>query len=325
MKTLREFIDFSDFDEFDLSILPHISISYKEHNIFNKGHLILEKYGVYDGLNDLILRIEKDIKKMIKNPDNKEGFQLKYSNENLKDIKNIFFSKLIIDISLNDENEEGNYEDNDEINKDNLLFDEVYIDIYTRKDINNIHIDDIVESIKHEFIHAYNNYNLLLKNNKSLTELSDSDFYNKLYPKLYFNEFEKYIRKVLYFTLQEEQNAFIGQLSDELRQNKSKVKNPKDALNILKNSIIYQTYKDLYVHIQEYKDNKLSKEYIDLITDEYNNICNTKLTANKVFKKLEFLIKKSIKKFDNIIGKLCLENLNNIKTLIPSNVYLNEN
>ena len=26
-------------------------------------HLILEKYGVYDGLNDLILRIEKDIKK----------------------------------------------------------------------------------------------------------------------------------------------------------------------------------------------------------------------------------------------------------------------
>lgn len=63
MKTLCEFIDFSDFDEFDLSILPHISISYKEHNIFNKMHLILEKYGVYDGLNDLILRIEKDIKK----------------------------------------------------------------------------------------------------------------------------------------------------------------------------------------------------------------------------------------------------------------------
>ena len=62
----------------------------------------------------------------------------------------------------------------------------------------------------------------------------------------------------------------------------SKIKNPKDALNILKNSIIYQTYKDLYIHIQEYKDNKLNKEYIDLITNEYNNICDTKLTANKV-------------------------------------------
>ena len=49
---------------------------------------------------------------MIKDPDNKEGFQLKYSNNDLKDIKNIFFSELIIDISLNDETEEGNYEDN---------------------------------------------------------------------------------------------------------------------------------------------------------------------------------------------------------------------
>ena len=70
---------------------------------------------------------------MIKDPDNKEGFQLKYSNNDLKDIKNIFFSELIIDISLNDETEEGNYEDNEEINKDTLLFDEIYIDIYIEK------------------------------------------------------------------------------------------------------------------------------------------------------------------------------------------------
>ena len=324
MKRLSEFIDLGGFDEFDLSILQHIAISYKEHNIFNKGHLILEKYGVYDGLNDLILLIEKDIKNMLKNPDNKDGFELKYFKKDLNDIKNIFFNELIIDIALNENTDEGNYENNEKINKDSLLFDIVNIDIYSRKNANDVNIDDIIESIKHEFIHAFNNYNLLLKNNKSLSELTDSDFYNKLYPKVYFNDFEKYIRKVLYFTLQEEQNAFIGELSDELRRNKSKVKTPKDALNILKDSIIYKTYKDLYIHIQEYKDNKLNQEYIDLITNEYNDICNTKLTSNKVFKKLNFLITKSIKKFDTVIGKLCLENLNNIKTLIPSNIYLNE-
>ena len=315
MKSLKEFIDFSNFNSFDMMVLPHITISYNEHNTHNRFHIIMEKYGVYDGLNELVDLICKDADE--KRKQDEFSFQLIYTRKELKDIKNIFFSKLVVDIELG-ESDNSEYEDNESINKKTLLFDEVIINIYAEN------INELSEVLKHELTHAYNNYNLLLKDDNKMSELSNSDFYTNLYPKLYMDEFEKYLRKVLYFTIGEEQNAFIAQLSDELKQNKSKVKTPSDALNILKNSDIYKAYTGLFANIEKYKHNELDQKYINLITNEYNNICNKNLTANKVFKKLEFLINKSLKKFNNIIGKLCLENLNNITSMSPSNLYIND-
>jgi hypothetical protein len=87
---------------------------------------------------------------------------------------------------------------------------------------------------------------------------------------------------------------------------------------------VYKAYKSLYYYINLYKDNKLDDFEINVITKEYNKISGTQLTANKVFKKLEFLINKSNRKLDNIIGKLCLENLNNASCMAPQWLYLED-
>ena len=137
-------------------------------------------------------------------------------------------------------------------------------------------------------------------------------------------ELKKNIIKILYFTVKEERNAFIAQMAEELKRNKSKVNNPKDAFNILKNSPIYMTYKNLYefVHSFDNTRNTNDKESMDIITQAYNDLCGTKMTPDKVMKKLKFLMDKAMKKFDTIVAKLCVENLNNVTTMAATKLFL---
>ena len=67
------------------------------------------------------------------------------------------------------------------------------------------------------------------------------------------------------------------------------------------------------------------EEKIKEIEDAYTAITGQKMTRNKIFKKLQALSDKTMKKLDKLLPKLCVETLNNV--LITDDkcmaVYLN--
>ena len=314
MKKISEYIDNKKFDYIDESILPHIAIEYKEHNLHNRNHLVLEKNGVYEGCSELADIISKDIKKRYEED---KSFEIRYNKDDFKDIKNIFFNDLIIDCEFSPEDDSGaEYEDNDSINKESMLFDEVYIDVFLETPSN------IKPILMHELTHAWNNYNMLLKDNIGFFLKATSPMYSKITDVSYEDdEFVSNIKQILYFTLKEERNAFIAQLSGELEKWKDKVKSPKDALQVLTKSDVYISYKRLLDFVNTYTD-KSNTGFAAIIARAYNEICGTELTVGKVMKKLQFLMRKSMKKVDVTVGKLCVEKLNNVVTMAPTNTWL---
>lgn len=96
-------------------------------------------------------------------------------------------------------------------------------------------------------------------------------------------------------------------------------------MNVLKKSETYVTYQRLNKAIVRYFNNNLSEEKIKEIEDAYVAITGQKMTRNKIFKKLQSLSDKTMKKLDKILPKLCVESLNNV--LITDDkcmaVYLN--
>lgn len=314
-ETLIEQAEIAELDAFDYEVLQHLAIAYKFNNVHVRFY-VNEKFGVYDGLKELEKILSNDIVKRYW--DKREAvFTLDYTRDQFKDIPNIFFEHLHLNIDMT-KNEGAEYHDWEaKLNPKTLLIKDAIIDVIVRND------DDIPEHLRHELTHGYNQYQSMLKGSNYFAELSTSKFYKEI-TSLTFNSARKWIRKSLYLTLDEEQNAFVAQLSGELEKNRRLVKTPMDALRILKNSTVYKAYKSLYYYINLYKAGRLRDSEINIITDEYNKISGTQLTTNKVFKKLEFLINKSNRKLDNIIGKLCLENLNNASGMAPQWLYIED-
>ena len=317
MKKLTEYINniptIEDIveSEIDLSILQHLAIEYKLNHIYSRKKVILEKYGVYDGCEE----ISKYLSKKILSSDQID-FSHEFEREELSKFKNIFFNKLIIDIDTS-ENKGGMYIDNEKLN-DDLLFDEVEIDIYlSEKEIK----DQLQETIMHELTHAYNNWMMLSKNDKNYLKVANSDFYQKITDTESENTNEFLVKKALYFLLGYEKNAFFAQIKEELEKNKSKVKTPLDALKILKQSLVYQSYVKLNNEINAYFKGTLTNKNEEEIEKAYEEITGKKEKANKIFKKLKALSEKALKKLDTQLPKMCIENLNNVLVTDDTNMY----
>ena len=302
MRNIVDYIEQTEQDSFiNESLLSHIAIEYKVNDISEGLKIINEKYGIYDGCEELFDFIVKDIFSR----DNLD-YQFEYNRETLKDIKNIFFKKLIIDIDTSTEEEYGECDDNLSIGKD-LLVDEIWINIYEKTP--NKH--SIKGTLMHELIHAYNNYMMLLKGNNSFIDTTRSDMYRNIIDIRGNNtECESDLKFILYFLLGYERNAFIGQLKSELELHRNKINTPKDALEILKKCPIYKTYLKVDNIIRYHLNN--SKDS-DLITDIYKEITGSDKneTSLKILKRLKSQSDKALKKLNTIIPKLCVENLNN--------------
>ena len=315
MKSLSKFIneELTKIDEVDFSILQHLAIEYKENHLYSRTRVILEKYGVYDGCEELAKHIVKLAKK--------DGYNtvVKLTKDNLPDFKNIFFENIIVNIDTSEDNG-AEYIDNEELNKD-LLFDEVVINVYLTKQ----QISELQSTLMHELTHAYNNYMMLLKGNRNYINVAKSTLYKNIvsFPEKINAEY--HIKRAMYFLLGYEKNAFIAQIKADLENNKDKIYGPIDALNVLKKSETYVTYQRLNKAIGRYFNNNLSEEKIKEIEDAYTDITGQKMTRNKIFKKLQALSDKTMKKLDKILPKLCVESLNNV--LITDDkcmtVYLN--
>jgi len=268
-------------------------------NFISESLAIDESYGVYNGLDDLIDYIMKDIKDFIKEHGTGIAFRLVYDREELKELKNIYFGELEVVINLTDNSGGAAYIGN--FNEETLLIDKIEVDVASTN------VSRIPGFLKHEFTHGYTDWNAAISGCDKFKKIASTHFYRGLQPTPNMSFSESYTRSVLYFTMDYERSAFIAQLTEELRVNKAKIKTPDDALQIILRSQIYSTYRNLYDTIVDYNEGNLDDESVQEITDEYNKICQTKLSSNKVFKKLKFLMEKSIKKINSVIKKIILQ------------------
>jgi len=301
MKKLNSYIQEQEIIEsnVDESILAHLAISYKENNLYSRSRIVLEKYGIYEGCEELAQYVYERVKK-----DGMDN-QYTFTSDELKSFKNIFFKTLIVDIDTS-ENAGGQYLDNEELNGD-LLFDEVNINIYLYEN----RLSEVKEILMHELTHAYNNYIMCLKGDNGYINAAKSLMYKNI-QKNSSNDNEFLIKKALYLLLGYEKNAFFAQIKAELENHKEKIKNPYDALKVLKKSKIYIAYNKLNNEINSYFDNTLENKNIDEIEKAYLEITGEKKTADQIFKTLRSLSRKTLKKLDTVLPKLCIENLNNV-------------
>lgn len=301
---MRNLTDFITYDEhWDDDMLSHLAIEYKAYDIAEGKRIINEKYGIYDGCEELADYITKDLFSK-SNIDDEHV----YHRGDLKNISNIFFNVLIIDIDTSSD-DGGECDDNIVINKDSLV-DEARIYIYNTNPTK----PGIKSILMHELTHLYNNYIMQMGDKMGYINVSQSEMYKNIID-VSGGNVEREIKQILYFLLGYERNAFISQLKAELDMHKSKIKTPHDALRVLKNSPIYITYLRVKSIIEYYiKKQQESPESI-LIANIYKDIVgdDSNESSIKILKRLRSQSIKAIKKLNSTIPKLCVENLNNIK------------
>ncbi len=88
MKNFTEHIASDGNSLIEESLLSHIAIEYKVNDIGEGRRIVNEKYGIYDGCEELADFIIKDVWKNI----DIDG-QYEYTKDQLKNFKNIFFHK----------------------------------------------------------------------------------------------------------------------------------------------------------------------------------------------------------------------------------------
>ena len=266
---------------------------------------ILEKYGSYIGQKELIIDLAKEIYLTIKNKEPENTFELNKSDLE-KYYDTLFFDKLIVKFDNYDTAYIANKSHYDEKTKIfNIIFIKLCPNEYNT-------YTSITSALMHEMLHAYNHYQSYFKNSKF--KLSDLTNKKSRYYKTLITDNEVSARNVCKRIInnisQWEQNAYINELSIELENNKfyfSKYNNIntayKAALKIFQNSDVWVQYSTLWNYIinLQYNGSEIDKTEF---ADTYNEINNTKLTYNKIYKKLDGVFNKILSHMETNVPKL---------------------
>lgn len=300
MKSVQEFIK--------ESLLQHIALELRDEDI------IYERYGLYDGCNELINfiinRIDEDNKLII-------------NYDEVQDIKNIVFDILKIDLQKSSYSNANYkiYNDENNINPDTKRFYEVHLEIFYLNKI------DLKSLLSHELTHIFNDYKIQCLGYKTFFDIFNTEeyklskqFINKNIP-LNFRHF----CRALYLLNDFEKNAFIAQISneiDEIKKNyKDKnIKNVNEIYFIIKETQIYKAYEEVGKFINSFYKNELSEYDCERIVNEWKRIKNIEhITINQIFKELKSKFIKTKNKIESLIPKKIAENnivvLDNINTI----------
>lgn len=265
---------------------------------------ILEKYGSYIDQKELIIDLAKEIYLVVKHNEPENSFKL--DGNDLKEYSNIFFKELIIELV---NNTSGYLANKSKYLKDEKLFDTVII---------NINYNDckrylnLCSTIMHEMLHAYNEYKSYISN--SPLKLKDITNTKSNYYKTIFNGSEispsNICKRIINNIRQFEQNAYLSELSTVLDTHKFDISKYntvndayKQALEIFKNSDTWTQYSVLWNYINELQDDGSEEDKIEF-ANTYNEINNTSLTYNKIYKKLDGLFNKILKRIETTVPKL---------------------
>ena len=266
---------------------------------------IFEKYGSYIGQKELIIDLAKEIYLTIKNKEPENTFELNKSDLE-KYYDTLFFDKLIVKF---DNYDTAYIANKSHYNEKTKIFDIIFIKLCPNE--YNTYTS-ITSALMHEMLHAYNHYQSYFKNSKfKLTDLINkkSRYYKTL---IIDNEVSvrNVCKRIINNIFQWEQNAYINELSIELENNKfdfSKYNNIntayKSALKIFQNSDVWTQYSTLWNYIinLQYNGSEIDKTEF---ADTYNEINNTKLTYNKIYKKLDGVFNKILSRMESNVPKL---------------------
>lgn len=265
---------------------------------YNHGYMFLisEKHGTYDGLMEFVVAIAEQLATDI---DGNEQVKYELTKEQLIDeegkefFENIFFDKIIIDASLNNNDTaylsaKSHYVDNTK------SLDIVYIKINTKEDNN---YDKLVRALAHELTHAYENYRRLLSGKDSLESMvkKGTRYYNAIDIS---NDcsLENTIKEIEYRLTSFEKNAYLTELRVSLEG--KKIRDYKQALSIFEKTDVWKQYMSIYSII-----NNKNVDWQDFC-DTYNEEFDTNYTTSKFKKWMTNRISKVYNKMMKLIPKV---------------------
>lgn len=308
MKHLTEYIFNKVQESTKLNIQNELELHFYSEFVLNESFRhsyfeIFERNGSYIGQKELLIDLSKEVYNIIRNHEPKNTIQL--DKKDLDNYSNIFFNSLVIYLTNKTGyvSNESTYLDNDKLlNKVVIYIDTAEYFEYT----------EILKCLMHEMLHAYNNYKSYLTNAKfNLTDLTNK---NSSYYKTIFAgsaSIENICKRILNNIRQWEQNAYISELSVELEKNKFDINKYnttqeayKAAYEIFKNSDTWTQYSSLWAYLMELNNqNKNSSDRLKFQTT-YNQINDSNLTFNQIYKKLDGLFNKILKKIESKVPKI---------------------
>ena len=265
---------------------------------------ILEKYGSYIDQKQLIIDLSKEIYLVVKHNEPENKFKLDYND--LKEYSNIFFKELIIELV---NNTSGYLANKSNYLKDEKLFDTVIINI----DYNDCkEYSNLCSTIMHEMLHAYNEYKSYISNSpiklKDITN-TKSNYYKTLFSGSDTSA-SNICKRIINNIRQFEQNAYLSELSTVLDTHKFNISKYNtvnyaynQALEIFKNSDTWIQYSTLWNYITDLQHNGYEEDKTEF-ANTYNEINKTSLTYNKIYKKLDGLFNKILKRIETTVPKI---------------------
>lgn len=316
MKTLAQYIQ--------ESMLKHIALEIQDNDI------IYEKYGLYDGCKELInFIIDK-----LQNIKNFNKIEIFYND--VSDINNIVFDKLIISFKHKNDALEAAYQPKDittqKINEKTKRFNQVNILFRLNTESPTILYSPSLKAIiGHELTHIFNDYRIQSICKGSFVKLFNTNEY-KLSKQFNVSKsrptVERELERALYMLNEYEKNGFIASLAEEIEEIKQayggKIENLIDANTIyssIKGTAIYKSYMEIGRYINNYYTDNLTRFEKEKIIEHWNEIFNDnktnlesifKILSNKFFKlkrKLESTLPKKIAEELSDHNKILIEKL----------------
>ena len=297
--------------ESDLEL--HFYIEFLLEESFKYSYfIILEKHSSYIGQKELVIDLSRKIYNIIRNHEPENVLEL--DKKDLEEYPNTLFNKLVIYLygKTGYNISKSKYIDSEK------TFDKVIININPDEYYD---YKDIVKCLVHELLHAYNEFkNYLTSSNTKLINLTENSITTENICKRICNNIRKW-----------EQNAYISELSTELENHKFdfyKYSEHKDAykkaFEIFRNSDTWVQYSTLKEYLTLLKDD--SDENKLKFQNAYNNINNTSLSFNKIYKKLNDAFDSILNKINRLIPKLIYDYYENqMKELVKESIIQRQN
>ena len=274
-----------------------------DHSHFTQ---LCESYGVFNGCEEITKEIMDIVDYMLKN--NVEIFKTKINN-------NTFIEN--VEIKLTNSSSSAFYSDSQIKNgKYNPLRLSIGFDTSKKK--------NIISSIMHELLHAYENQQRRINNAPSMGKVARTIGYDKnpINKTPSYNDNKQKISYILYHLTDFERNAYIAQIKGELEACVKAFWDIKDAFEYIKTTVPYRNYQTIFSFCSELcdiDDNKIQNNILNYISE----LSNYKFeTYGHFIKWLNTKMNNYQRKFNNILPKIAAEYLTLSESFNPSMIYL---
>lgn len=255
-----------------------------------------ESKGMINNIDEYINVIITKFKELSQNGTQTGVFKIMpqdFANISKRFAKNILVG-ISYDNTLDTQNIEGIYKD--EYSKLNgTMLDNIVIGINAYGDYKTI-LKNLPEIISHEFLHAYENYNRLIKGSDNITVAAKQIGYQNNVKAIRDNQMSQNtvvqnIATLYYMCSTFERNAYLAQMKQQVKGNMSQIKDSESAYAAFENSRTYQYFLALGRNLFYVLNNK--EQYKQEIEEWHESVFNTHLSGGKVLKRLYNLYNKT--------------------------------